>query len=66
MAAKTEIDQGDYECENSDDERQQSVEVRYTSFYLYFFSSSPPPPPPLPPSRLRSITQIHLMVYYMT
>ena len=34
MAVRTEVDQGDDDYENSDEDRQQSVEVRCTYFYL--------------------------------
>lgn len=39
MAARTEVDQGDDYCENSDDERQQSVEVRDTSTPSHLYLS---------------------------
>ena len=41
MAARTEVDQGDDYCENSDDERQQSVEVRDTSTASHLYLSLP-------------------------
>ena len=41
MAARTEVDQGDDYCENSDDERQQSVEVRDISTPSLLYLSLP-------------------------
>lgn len=41
MAARTEVDQGDDYCENSDDERQQSVEVRDISTPSHLYLSLP-------------------------
>lgn len=43
MAARTEVDQGDDYCENSDDERQQSVEVRDISTPSLLYLSLPLP-----------------------